>query len=294
MMTREQFEYPLSERPRLSHFGFSENVTTYNFAPHYHYGYELIFVTKGEAKIELFKGRNPIHLKEDDLCIISPKTTHDFIFNKQFISFYWMGFQTGSEVALSKEHMQPPTMLLQKKKPHDVEYFTIFDREIDEITENFSIEDYAIFEKRPYFNQSFSDIYDELHIRDQYSGKIIYQKILEIFTRIARLFSEEKSFDKLPLHYFKTYLDSHCMEKIDFHDLSEKTGYTQEHISRLFKSTYGRSPKKYHDEKRLNKACVLLSRGASVDETAGHCGFSSASYFSIWFKKLTGISPQKY
>jgi AraC-like DNA-binding protein len=293
-MPREQFEFPFNELPRLSHFGYSDHVPAYEFGSHYHYGYEIIFVTKGDAEVELFKNRSPVYLKADDLCIISPRVIHEFIYDKQSISFYWMGFQTGSEVALAKGHMQPPPMLIQKKKEYKVRYFTLIDQEIENIAKKVSIEDYFIMEKVPFFNPLFSEINDEIHNQDQYSGKIVYQKILEIFMRIARQFSEEKRTHIPALHYVKTYLDSHCMEKIDLSALSEKSGYTQEHLSRLFKSSYGRSPKKYHDEKRLNKACQQLSGGASVKYTANYCGFNSVSYFSTWFKKLTGLPPQKY
>lgn len=293
-MPREQFEFPFTELPRLSHFGFSDQVAAYEFGPHYHYGYEIIFVTKGEAKVELFKNRSPVYLKADDLCIISPKIIHEFIYEKQSISFYWMGFQTGSQVALAKGHMQPPPMLIQKKKEYRVKYFTLINQEIDKITEKVSIDDYFIIEKVPFFYPIFSEINDELHNQDQYSSKIVYQKILEIFMRIARQFSEEKRTSNPALHYVKNYLDSHCLEKIDLYALSEKAGYTQEHLSRLFKSSYGRSPKKYHNEKRLTRACQQLSGGASVEDTAKFCGFDSVSYFSTWFKRRTGFPPQKY
>ncbi|MDC7232545.1 MAG: AraC family transcriptional regulator [Spirochaetales bacterium] len=293
-MPRKQFEMPLEALPRLSHFGFSDNVKKYSYGPHYHYGFEMIFVTKGQAEVELFKGKAPVSLRQDDLCIISPGIVHEFIYDRETISFFWLGFQTGHQVAVSPCHMQPPRRLIQKETEHKVEYSTLINKEIDEITANMQTGDYNLYHKVPYFSQIFSDINEELHNRDQYSVKIVYQKILEIFTKIARIATEDKRVENPPLHYFKNYLDSHCTEKVDFQLLSEKTGYSQEHLSRLFKVSYGRSPKSYHNEKRLNKACQILSRGASVDYTARLCGFNSPSYFSVWFKKQTGRPPQKY
>jgi len=293
-MAREQFETPFSDLTRLSHFGYSDSVSAYEFGPHYHYGYELIFVTAGEAEIELFKNKAPVLLKEDDLCIISPRVIHEFIYDRQSISFFWMGFQTDSEVALSEGHMQPPDMLLQKRAKHKVEYFTLIDKEINSITDKIKIQDFTVFERVPYFSQIFYQINEEIHNKDRYSGRIAYQKILELFTRIARLFSEDKTLANVPLNYVKNYLDSHCREKIDLREISEKAGYTQEHLSRLFKNQYGRSPKKYHDKRRLVAAKQHLAKEASVEDTAAYCGFSSCSYFSTWFKKLTGTAPQHY
>jgi len=293
-MPREQFESPFPDLPRLSHFGYSDSVSTYEFGPHYHYGYELIYVTEGKAEIELFKNEAPVLLKEDDLCIISPGAIHEFIYDRQSISFFWMGFQTGAEIALSEGHMQPPDMLIQKRKKHKVEYFTLIDNEINSITDKITIDNYSIFEKVPYFSQIFCQINDEIHNQDRFSSKIVYQKVLELFTRIARLFSGDKILANAPLNFVKNYLDSHCRQKIDLREISKKAGYTQEHLSRIFKNQYGRSPQKYHDERRLNEAKQYLAKEASVEDTAVYCGFSSSSYFSTWFKKLTGTAPQNY
>jgi AraC-like DNA-binding protein len=293
-MSREQYELPFPDLPRLSHFGYSDSVSTYEFGPHYHYGYEFIFITEGKAEIELFINEDPVLLKQDDLCLISPKIIHEFIYDKQTISFFWMGFQTESQIALTESHMQPPNLLIQKKKRHKVKYFTLIDEEINSLTDMIKIENYSIFEKVPYFETLFSQINDEIHNKDQYSSRIVYQKILEIFTRVARIISEDKTVENAPLNYLKTYIENHCRDKIDLADISKKAGYTQEHLSRLFKSKYGRSPKKYHNEKRFNAARQYLAKDASVEDTAYHCGFTSSSYFSTWFKKLSGTAPQDY
>ncbi|MBF9014623.1 MULTISPECIES: AraC family transcriptional regulator [unclassified Oceanispirochaeta] len=293
-MSREQFELPLPEMPRLSHFGFSDSMEKCNFGSHYHFGYELIYVSRGSADIELFKGKPPVHLEEDDLCIVSPSAVHEFIYDHQVLSFYWMGFQTGLKIAVSEGHMIPPYQLLRREKSKTVQFQEIYNNEIDGIVGEFNIEDFHIFRKAPGFLPLFESIKKELHWIDPYSSQIIYQKILEIFIRIARLLQSEVRSENKGIAYVRNYIEAHCRESINLGELSCRAGYSQEHLSRYFKDTFGKTPKQYHNEKRLNAARQFLTARGSVQDAAVYCGFNSSSYFSSWFRGLTGTSPKNY
>ena len=50
----------------------------------------------------------------------------------------------------------------------------------------------------------------------------------------------------------------------------------------------------YFADLRIEEAKNLLQNGMGVNEAADALGFSSASYFSRWFKKETGIAPVQY
>jgi AraC-like DNA-binding protein len=51
----------------------------------------------------------------------------------------------------------------------------------------------------------------------------------------------------------------------------------------------------YVREFKLNYAIKMMEAGeTSVDVLASECGFNSLSYFSISFKRFTGVSPKKY
>jgi transcriptional regulator GlxA family with amidase domain len=46
---------------------------------------------------------------------------------------------------------------------------------------------------------------------------------------------------------------------------------------------------------RISRAKELLSSSKmSIESIAAECGFSSANYFSLIFKKEVGISPRSY
>ena len=70
-------------------------------------------------------------------------------------------------------------------------------------------------------------------------------------------------------------------------------GYSKFRV--LFKSTTGYSPHQYHLALRMDKAKELLqTTELNVNEIAYQTGFDSGFYFSMFFKKKTGLSPSDY
>lgn len=62
----------------------------------------------------------------------------------------------------------------------------------------------------------------------------------------------------------------------------------------LFARYAGVSPKAYYSKLRCEEAVRLLEGGMTVQETAEEMGFSSASYFSAFFKKHLGVPPARF
>jgi len=291
-MPRAQLEFPFKNLPRLTHFGYSNQVETSHFGPHKHYGYELIYVASGEADVQIFEGTEPVKLKKDDLYVIAPDEVHQFIYNNGHIDYFWLGFQMGEDVVLAEHHMTSPSMLLNKDNrysPGRVALIKLMDREITTIRDRINIKRYRLLKKAPFFNRLFQDIEYELHHKDDFSEILIYQKLLEIFTYIARLSDLKKQYTDNPLDYAYRHLKNHNKEKIDFRELAIKTGYSREHFSRAFKSRFGISPRAFHEECRID-----VARDLSVQNTAFSCGFISSSHFSTWFRKRQGLSPEQY
>ncbi len=84
-------------------------------------------------------------------------------------------------------------------------------------------------------------------------------------------------------------------------DLAEMPDYmahipcTKTHAVRLFKEAYGTTPYRYFSERKLSVGKMLLSdTRLSVKEIAAKLGFEDGQYFSVFFKKHTGLSPRAY
>ncbi len=66
-------------------------------------------------------------------------------------------------------------------------------------------------------------------------------------------------------------------------------------FSKEFKKCFGQSPKKWLDEKRLQKAKILLEFSKkNVSEVASECAFSSVAWFIERFKEQYNQSPKQY
>ena len=70
---------------------------------------------------------------------------------------------------------------------------------------------------------------------------------------------------------------------------------SESHFSAEFRKITRLSFSKYILEKRLQRACALLtSSPAAVTEIALQCGFNTISYFNRAFKNRFGVSPVEY
>lgn len=90
------------------------------------------------------------------------------------------------------------------------------------------------------------------------------------------------------------YIDNNFDREISLSLLSYVRFTSKYHLLRLFKKYYGRTPKQYLIDKRIEKAKELLKQGMTVTETCFDIGFESPCTFSTLFKRRTGQSPTEF
>ena len=77
--------------------------------------------------------------------------------------------------------------------------------------------------------------------------------------------------------------------------IAYEVGISASHLRALFKKEYGVSPQKYIVNLRIQNAVGLISTGYySLKEVAYMSGYNDYKYFSVEFKKKTGVSPSEY
>ena len=77
-------------------------------------------------------------------------------------------------------------------------------------------------------------------------------------------------------------------------EIARHVNLSESYFSKLFTEATGVSPYQYIKNYRFDIAISLISQGASINETAEKCGFSSVAAFSNSFKKKFGYSPSEY
>ena len=93
----------------------------------------------------------------------------------------------------------------------------------------------------------------------------------------------------------RRYIDANCSEDISLEQLAQFSHVNKYYLVHAFSNVYGISPINYLMRARVEKAKTLLSTtDFSLSVISRSCGFSSSSYFSQTFKKLSGMSPSAF
>ena len=82
---------------------------------------------------------------------------------------------------------------------------------------------------------------------------------------------------------------------ITVEDIAEKLYFSPSYLMRLFKYETGQTLHAYITEYRIKKAVELLKRGdLKISEVSVRVGYADSNYFGQVFKRVMGITPQKY
>lgn len=150
------------------------------------------------------------------------------------------------------------------------------------------------------------EIKDEYLSNATYKDASVYGKLLTLLVLISRnsgngtvVFSDVKqNKQKEYLQKFISitdYIKQHCNEEITLDDISEMSGFSKYHFSRLFKEYAGTSYYRYLNQKRIEFAeQLLLDPEINITEAAVRSGFNSISAFIRMFKQLKGCTPTEF
>jgi len=121
---------------------------------------------------------------------------------------------------------------------------------------------------------------------------IIFHRLLEGMHQMLYETVQTLPDDVLQL---KKMLDSGTEEKLNLSELCAKLHRSSAHMVRSFKTHLGATPYDYLMQKKIVAARLLLHYSyLSVKEIAAKLKFSDQYYFSNYFRRKTGVSPQKY
>jgi AraC family transcriptional regulator len=91
------------------------------------------------------------------------------------------------------------------------------------------------------------------------------------------------------------YIDERLVEQVSLATLAGLVRLSTYHFSRAFKQSFGMPPHRFHSHRRIERAKALLTnRDTSVTEVGMTLGFSSASSFTMAFRKMAGMTPSDY
>lgn len=104
----------------------------------------------------------------------------------------------------------------------------------------------------------------------------------------------------LPQHHYihirqsKAFMEKYHGDKINLDEIATAAFMSRFHYIRIFRRVYGRTPRQYLRDFRIEKAKELLKKGHSVTRACFEVGYESLPTFSKVFKRGTGYSPKAY
>ena len=97
------------------------------------------------------------------------------------------------------------------------------------------------------------------------------------------------------VHVVNSYLKENLSKDLSMVVLGDYVGLNPAYLSRIYKETAGQSINSYISDQRTVLAKKLLKDPTiKIQKIAEMTGMRTASYFTHYFKKYVGISPQEY
>ena len=242
---------------------------------HNHKEFEIILIQKGSARVKVEK-TNSFIAKEGDILCFSPYMLHyiDLPENSscEYICFRFdLSLVCSDRISSgleSRNHNIVP--LIPKHSPHNATIASYF----------FAIND-AIESKAPYWDMNIRGNLSLMFAHLYQNG--LYEKNSDLANKPVFCLSVIK------------FLEDNYQSEITSKTVSLELNYNQSYFCRNFKRSFYSSFNEYLCLFRCNKAQEMLrQRDLSITDIAYATGFSSASYFTKSFKKVFGVTPQKY
>ncbi|MGZ4202773.1 MAG: helix-turn-helix transcriptional regulator [Thermoleophilaceae bacterium] len=90
-------------------------------------------------------------------------------------------------------------------------------------------------------------------------------------------------------------MDRCYADALDIEWLAGSLGLSRAHFIRSFRRTFGETPHRYLQRRRIERAMALLRESdSSVTEICFDVGFASLGTFSRTFRDIVGESPREY
>ena len=124
-------------------------------------------------------------------------------------------------------------------------------------------------------------------------NKLHDEMCIDICTQMRELHKQQIL--SKPLVLCMDYIYSHIHYRITIEELAEHLNLSTSYLSRLFKKEMGINVSQYINELKIEQAKNMLQNSdMKIIEIANYLSFSSQSHFIQVFRKITGVTPNKY
>lgn len=240
----------------------------------------LYYVTEGSAQIELPDGIYTLSPKH--MYFIPAFTIHTNICKSNFVHYY---------LHIYEDHYSDNDWLDHWKFPVEIEAtdldLALFKR-LCEINPHMTLQksDPTTYDNNPTLMQNLIKNRQRAFCDKVESRGIVFQLLSRFIKQgQSKIEMEDNRIAKTVL-----YIRKHLNEAIELEKLAEISCLSKDHFIRLFKKELGTTPLQYINQKKIEKAQLLLiTEELAVKEIAFQLAFDDYSYFNRLFKKQPAL-----
>lgn len=245
----------------------------------------IYYVTKGKAWVHL--KTEVVELQAGCLYIIPPYTMHSYECKGEFCHYYlhvYEGFKQETDVF---DFYDFPTEVKAERLDAD-----IFERMCALHPDaELPASDPTSYDN----NTKFTDYVRRYNDLPLYDKMQLRGSILMLFSHFMQQAKPRVWTKDERLSNVLNYIHNNIYEDISVDMLASVACVTKPYMIRLFTKNFGISPLQYINQKKVERAQLLLITGdVPVKEVAYQLGFNDHSYFIRLFKKLMGVTPMEY
>ena len=240
------------------------------------YDYRLFAVCEGECFLEIWEQQ--IKLNAGNVVVFPPAVPYRLLFDPAHPSVLYdinfsLSFCPGEPI------------------PPDTEDEFKYDRMPQQPDENFFSE--------PLCSEVRSDLCGKIgeilwEYEHEGSDALCSAMLKEVLIRLMQTAERKQETDDLA-EKIAFYLDLHCRDQLDAKQIGQQFGYHPFYLNRIFRKRFQCTMHRFQMNCRIKRACSMLkATQLSIQEIADSLGFARNSYFSEFFRSVTGMTPTEY
>lgn len=264
---------PRIEIRKIIGYFYRIRTSGYCFKGEKHDFFELTYVDTGELETEV--DGVLYQLKEKDLMIYGPNQFHTQYTDDEHSASYMT-------ILFDMHNLTP----VEQELWYDGLINRVFhyDQKINTLLKTFVRESTT---RVPYMNSLMLCLLTETIIR-LLQGT--YASPLAQSSSTAHQSAMDELFDRII-----TYIDQNIYDPLTIPEICEHFSLSRSALQLLFKNSVDQSPKKYINDKKLERSCqMLLENRYTISEISLRLGYSSIHYFSKSFNMKYHMSPSEF
>ena len=243
---------------------------THSFPKHIHEGYVFGVVTRG---VEAFdREGEDFQAEEGSLVIINPGDTHT-----GYAPF---------DMGWSYRTLYPQTDLIRKVAGMESSHAGLypgFSRAV--VKDSALVQDFLYMHRIHEFSDSALE-------RETLFYSVM-RRLISLYSDTRISLSGRQGKDASLVSRVCDYLSAHYDENPGLVELSDLTGVSPWHLTRVFRTAKGIPPHTWLNQYRVNRARDMILQGASPSMAASASGFTDQSHLNKHFKRYFGVTPGK-